>query len=119
MDGQGQGSATHAHPVGHRKTLCFRGPVGELGQIPDGETIHSCSIVTTTPNDLMRPIHDRMPVILPPEHEAAWLNRTNEDATELSGLLAPYPSQWMEAYPISTLVNSPANDTPDVILRAG
>ena len=86
---------------------------------PEGETINSCTIVTTTPNDVMRPIHDRMPVILPPEHEAAWLDRTNEDTTELGGLLAPYPPDGMEAYPVSTVVNSPANDTPEVILRAG
>lgn len=85
---------------------------------PEGETIHSCTIVTTTPNDIMRPIHDRMPVILPPERESAWLDHSIEDSAMLSSLLTPYPPDTMEAYSVSTLVNSPANDTPDVILRA-
>lgn len=85
---------------------------------PEGGMIHSCTIITTTPNDVMRPIHDRMPVILRREEEAAWLDHTNEDAAALHSLLAPYPPDMMDAYPVSTLVNSPANDTPDVIVRA-
>ncbi len=91
----------------------------ETWRDPEGETIDSCTIVTTTPNDLMRPIHDRMPVILPPEHEAAWLEPTNQDSVALGELLTPYPPETMEAYPVSTFVNSPANDTPDIIMRAG
>ncbi len=86
---------------------------------PEGEAIHSCTIITTTPNDVMRPIHDRMPVILLPEHEDAWLDHSMQDASVLSELLIPYPPDTMEAYPVATLVNSPANDTPDVIVRAG
>ncbi len=85
---------------------------------PEGETIHSCTIITTTPNDVMRPIHDRMPVILRPQDESAWLDHMNEDASALQSLLTPYPPDMMDAYPVSTLVNSPANDTPDVIIRA-
>ena len=84
---------------------------------PEGEMINSCTIITTTPNDVMRPIHDRMPVILPQEHEAAWLDHSIEDATTLSGFLTPYPPDIMETYPVSMLINSPANDTPDVIVR--
>ena len=86
---------------------------------PEGETIHSCTIVTTAPNDLTRPIHDRMPVILLPENESVWLNHSIEDASELNGLLTPYPASEMEAYPVSPMVNSPANDIPDIIIRAG
>ena len=86
---------------------------------PAGETIHSCTIVTTAPNDLTRPIHDRMPVILLPENESVWLNHSIEDASELNGLLTPYPASEMEAYPVSPMVNSPANDIPDIIIRAG
>ena len=85
---------------------------------PEGETTHSCAIVTTEANDLMRTIHDRMPVILRPEDEAAWLDHTNEDAAALHSLLEPYPPDMMDAYPVSTLVNSPTNDAPDVIIRA-
>ena len=85
----------------------------------DNRIITSCTIITTTPNDLMSSIHNRMPVILLPEHEDAWLNETNEDSAAMSELLLPYPADKMEAYPVSTLVNSPANDTPDIIIRAG
>ena len=83
---------------------------------PEGETIHSCTIVTTTPNDLMSPIHDRMPVILPPKHESAWLAPSIENAATLGELLIPYPPREMEAYRVSTLVNSLANDGPEVIV---
>ena len=86
---------------------------------PDGETIHSCTIVTTAPNDIMRPIHDRMPAILLPEHEPTWLDQSIEDASAINNFLLPYPPEIMEAYPVAPLVNSPANDTPDVIIRAG
>lgn len=77
-----------------------------------GETIRSCTIITTTPNALMKSIHNRMPVILPREAEAFWLDQTVEDPQELLPLLTPFPAKAMEAYAISTLVNSPKNDTP-------
>ncbi len=86
---------------------------------PEGEFIHSCTIITTTPNDVMRPIHDRMPVILMPEHESAWLDSSNVDASAINSFLSPYPPEIMETYPVAPLVNSPANDTSDVIIRAG
>jgi putative SOS response-associated peptidase YedK len=76
------------------------------------ETIHSCTIITTTPNALMESIHNRMPVILPHEAEAVWLDRTIEDPQRLLPLLAPYPAKAMEAYVVSALVNSPRNDLP-------
>ena len=84
---------------------------------PEGETIHSCTIVTTTPNDLIRTIHHRMPAILPPEHERTWLDNSIEEAAALGKLLIHYPQETMEAYPVSTLVNSPANDVPEALAR--
>ncbi|MFH1296794.1 MAG: SOS response-associated peptidase [Bacteroidota bacterium] len=78
----------------------------------DGEIIHSFSILTTTPNDLIAPIHNRMPVILLPENEKRWLDDTSEEL--LQGLLKPYPAGLMKAYPVSNLVNSPKNDTKEV-----
>lgn len=74
-------------------------------------TIESCTIVTTTPNALAAPIHDRMPVLLPRERHADWLDPAAE-AGGLAALLAPYPATEMEAYPVSTWVNSPAHDDP-------
>jgi putative SOS response-associated peptidase YedK len=79
----------------------------------DGEIVHSFSILTTGPNELMASIHDRMPVILRPEDEKFWLGMESPDA--LLPLLRPYPSELMTAYPVSSLVNSPKNDIPEII----
>jgi putative SOS response-associated peptidase YedK len=84
----------------------------------EGAGVDSCTIMTTAANDLMRPLHDRMPVILPEEHFAPWLDPKNEEAAELESLLKPYPPLEMIAFPISTLVNSPRNESPDCIVRA-
>ena len=82
----------------------------------------SFSIITTSPNDLIEPIHDRMPVILSPDAVDTWLNRGLDDETDLEQLLpllAPFPSAQMVAYEVSTTVNSPANDGPDCIAPVG
>ncbi|MSQ40616.1 MAG: SOS response-associated peptidase [Dehalococcoidia bacterium] len=80
-----------------------------------GEVLRSCTIITCPPNELMAPIHNRMPVILPEGAETTWLNPAIEDSAVLKDLLVPFPSDRMEAYPVSTLVNSLRNDTPLVI----
>ena len=84
---------------------------------PDGNSIPTCAIITTSANELLRPIHHRMPVILPREMESFWLDRSIEDTTKLRSVLTPYPDAAMEAYEVSTLVNSVANDGPEVIAR--
>jgi putative SOS response-associated peptidase YedK len=89
----------------------------ETWKSPEEELIRSCSIVTTTPNELMAPIHDRMPVILSRKSEGLWLNPAQQDTDTLKSLLAPYIAADMEAYTVSSLVNSPRNDTPDLIAR--
>ncbi|PRY04601.1 SOS response associated peptidase (SRAP) [Pontibacter ummariensis] len=76
--------------------------------------IRSYTLITTEPNELMRPIHERMPVLLHPEEEDLWLSDAPADEHLLS-LLSPYPSEEMKAYPVSSLVNSPANDGPEVL----
>jgi len=75
-----------------------------------GEPIESCTILTTEANKLMMPIHDRMPVIIPPDQFDLWLDPAVHDEKVLSGMLRPFNSSDMIAYPISTLVNSPKND---------
>jgi len=75
-----------------------------------GEPIESCTILTTDANELMMPIHDRMPVIIPPEQFDIWLDPAVHDEKVLSEMLRPSASDDMTAYPISTLVNSPKND---------
>ena len=79
----------------------------------DGEEINSFSIITTSPNELVNKIHNRMPVILHQEDEKTWLE--NNDPLELKILLKPFPAEKMEAYPISKLINSPLNDFAEVI----
>ncbi len=82
---------------------------------PDGSNIKSCTIITTQPNELMAPIHNRMPVILPPNAYAQWLDKGPQQAAGLLPLLQPYPADEMIAYPVSTLVNSPANDRLEIL----
>jgi putative SOS response-associated peptidase YedK len=79
-----------------------------------GPEIRSCTILTTKPNALAGEIHDRMPVILPTGSYDVWLD-PEADRDELYGLLAPYPEDEMEAYPVSRFVNSPSNNDPRCI----
>lgn len=72
-------------------------------------------IITSTPNKLMSEIHNRMPVILRKEDEEEWLNPDNVEAENLLKLLNPYPTDEMEAYPISSLVNSPKNNFKEIL----
>jgi len=81
-----------------------------------GSTLRSCTIVTTSPNDLMSKIHDRMPVILQPSDYAEWLDAASRAPASLAHLIRPFPADLMEAYPVSPLVNSPANDRPDCLV---
>ena len=83
----------------------------------EAEPLRTCSIITTTANDLLRPIHDRMPVVLPPERWAEWLDPTNDDFEGLRSLLAPAPNDLLELYPVSTKVNSVRNDGPELLER--
>ncbi len=77
--------------------------------------LETCTILTTGPNALMGMIHDRMPVILQPRDFDRWLSTPPEDAPSLADLLAPAPDDFLEAWPVSTKVNSPATDRPDLI----
>lgn len=79
-----------------------------------GETIESFTIIVTQANDLLKPIHDRMPVILDPLDYEPWLD-TGTSPAAAQKLLRPFPSDAMRAYPVSTRVNSPRNDDASVI----
>jgi len=97
-----------------REPFAFAG-LWEIWISPDGEEVQSCTIITTEANELLKPIHDRMPVILPKDAEAVWLDPTVQEPAQLLPLLVPYPSEDMEVYPVSAKVNSPANDGPECI----
>lgn len=83
---------------------------------PDGSNILSCTIITAEPNSLVRDIHNRMPVILPRDAYQTWLEPGEPDIEGLKSLLRPYPAEEMTAYPVSRLVNSPANESAECIL---
>lgn len=85
-----------------------------MGSDSEGNRISSCAIITTEANDLLRPIHHRMPVILPEEVEDIWLDTALDDSDALTQLLEPHPADPMEAYEVSRLVNSASNDVPEV-----
>ncbi|WP_057767472.1 SOS response-associated peptidase [Cytobacillus praedii] len=82
---------------------------------PHGESIYSCSVITTTPNDLVKGIHDRMPAILKPNDEKIWLDSSISDIKQLNSLLNPFNQDLMETYEVSSLVNSPKNNSIDLI----
>ncbi len=82
----------------------------------DGEgEIRSCTILTTEANDLVGEVHARMPVILPPETHDLWLDPAVREAEQLLSLLVPYPTEDMEAYPVSRRVNNPSNNEPGCV----
>ena len=90
------------------KPFAFAG-LWERWEGPDGP-VDSCAILTTEANELVRPVHDRMPVILDRRHFGQWLDPAEQDAGALAPLLRPFAADRMHAYPVSTLVNSPRND---------
>lgn len=91
--------------------------IWEKWKSPEGNEIFSCSIITTVANETMSSIHDRMPVILRPEDEQEWLNPDNHDAAYLNEFLKPYDSSAMEAFEVSSEVNSPKNNAPNLIQK--
>lgn len=97
-----------AHP------FAFAG-LWNVWQSPDGSEIPTCVVITTEANDLVRPIHDRMPVILRPEVYQQWLSPDEKKPEDLEGLLAPYPPEEMEAYEVSRAVNNPRIDGADCV----
>lgn len=82
---------------------------------PVGNVIESCTVLTTTSNDLIIPLHDRMPVILGPQDIELWLDPNVTDPELLKPHFRPYPSDFMEMYPVRDLVNSPKNDSPNCL----
>lgn len=99
-----------------RKLFAYAG-LWESWRNPAGDTLNTFTIITTEANSFMQSIHSRMPVILPREKEKTWLKSDNLD--ELQALLIPCPSEEMEAYAVSRLVNSPMNESPDILKPVG
>ena len=81
---------------------------------PDADLLRTCAIVTTAANDLMAPIHDRIPVVLDPEDWEQWLDPSVE-ADKARSLLVTPPSEWFEVFPVSSRVNNVVNDGPELL----
>ncbi len=99
--------------IRERKVFSFAG-LWESWTSPEGDRIDSCCIITTEPNETVRPVHNRMPVVLPKAVESLWLD-VSGDHQKLKEVLQPYPSEEMVIYPVSDRINSPAHDHPDLM----
>ncbi|MBN2516484.1 MAG: SOS response-associated peptidase [Deltaproteobacteria bacterium] len=82
---------------------------------PDEQELRTCTIITTEANELLQPIHHRMPVIVPKDQEDIWLDTDMSDTTHVFSILKPYAYNEMVAYEVSTRVNSPEHNSPDCI----
>jgi putative SOS response-associated peptidase YedK len=108
------GKQPYAIALADRSIMALAG-LWENWHSPAGEWVRSFAIVTTTPNELCADIHDRMPVILKPEAWPAWLREQPADPPQLKSLLAPYPTEDMIAWPVSTRVGNVKNNDPSLI----
>ncbi|HSE89793.1 MAG TPA: SOS response-associated peptidase [Candidatus Binatia bacterium] len=86
----------------------------DIWRKPDGRKLESFTIITTEPNELIQPIHNRMPVILRPDDEEQWLD-TSRTFVKAKSLLKPYPEELMDAHDVSPIVNSAKYDGPECI----
>ena len=101
----------------NRKPFALAG-LWDHWESPDGSSIKTCTIITTTPNELMASIHDRMPVIIHPRDYKKWLDSAPQTPENLQPLIKPYPAEAMSAYAVSTMVNKPAYDAPELVVPA-
>ena len=102
-----------------KQPYCFEVGEGELFALagiwdrwkePSGNWVKTCSILTTTPNAVTAPVHDRMPVILDPDSYDVWLDPGMTDTGTASDLLKPYDARLMRCFAVSTRINSVVND---------
>jgi putative SOS response-associated peptidase YedK len=78
-------------------------------------SIRSCTIITVDPNELLKPIHNRMPAIVQPSDYNSWLEPKETPSEQAMPMLAPYPAERMEAFEVGRTVNNPSNDVPGCI----
>ena len=110
---QGKGRNKRPYLIRMRDDRPFGfGGLWESWEGADHSRIDSCTILTTEANSLVLPIHYRMPLVVAPEDYARWLDPLRETEAQLAELLRPFPSDPMEAFPVSMRVNNPANDDP-------
>lgn len=96
------------------RTFAFAG-LWDSWKGPGAEAVESCALLTTGPNEIVRPIHDRMPVIVSPRDYDLWLSPDVQDPHLLDPVFLPHPAEGMTAYPVRTAVNNPKTDAPGLI----
>ncbi|AKJ05066.1 putative SOS response-associated peptidase YedK [Archangium gephyra] len=99
------------------RPMAFAGLWEEWTAPDTGELLRTCTVITTGPNHLMAPIHDRMPVILSPEAQTLWLRPEPQEASVLQPLLVPNEDEPLEAWEVARVVNSPTNDVVACVER--
>jgi putative SOS response-associated peptidase YedK len=99
--------------LGNRGPMTFAG-LWDLWRAPDGKPLKSFAIVTTQANELLTPLHDRMPVLLTPDCWAAWLGDIAAPEGDLKSMLKPYPGRGMAFWPVDKRVGNVRNDSPDL-----
>ncbi len=104
----------YIHPTAPGDLFAFAGLLAAWTP-PEGETVVTTCIITTGPNEVMAPIHDRMPVILQPGQFDAWLDPDNHDTGTLKAMLGPCAPGGMAAYPVSPVINSGRVEGPECI----
>jgi putative SOS response-associated peptidase YedK len=104
--------------LGNRGPMTFAG-LWDQWRAPDGGTVRSFAIITTAANDLLKPLHDRMPVVLAPDRWAGWLGETKTDDDALKAMLRPYPGAAMSFWPVDRRVGNVRNDDPDLFAPLG
>jgi putative SOS response-associated peptidase YedK len=114
---EGKGKFPMRVRLKNQRTFTFAG-LWDLWRDPEGGELYSFTIITTEANKLLRPIHNRMPMILDDLAAKQWLDPIFTSLRTLAFLLQPFPSELMEAYEVSRLVNDPKNDSPACIERA-
>ncbi len=102
----------HLFSMADRRPFAMAGLCESWKNHETGEPIRSCTILTTTPNERVAPVHDRMPVILPTAHWDAWLDPEHDDTAALQDLLVPFPAERMAARRVSTHVNNARHEGP-------
>jgi putative SOS response-associated peptidase YedK len=99
--------------LGNRGPMTLAG-LWDCWRAPDGDTLKSFTIITTTANELLEPLHGRMPVVLGADRWAAWLGESAATHAELKAMLKPYPGGAMTFWPVDRRVGNVRNDSPDL-----
>ncbi len=102
----------------NKEVFGFAGLWEEWIDKKSGEMLETCTIITTTANAVLEPVHDRMPVILKTGDYDRWLDAKETDSTEFQKILSPYPASEMASHAVSRAVNSPTADSSELILNS-